>query len=49
MLTTELNAFPTELKASDNKAYEPLGTVAVFQPHNHPKKVGVAVQTTGAA
>ena len=48
ILTGELYALPTELKASDNRAYEPLGTVAVFQLHNHPYSVSVAVQTTGA-
>ena len=26
----------TRPKASDNKAYVPLGTVVVFQVHNHP-------------
>jgi hypothetical protein len=31
MLTPELNALPPEPKASDNKVYEPLGTVVVFQ------------------
>ena len=36
ILTPELNALPPELKASDNRAYEPLGTVVVFQLHNHP-------------
>jgi hypothetical protein len=46
-LTPELNALPLELKASDKRAYEPLGTVVVFQLHNHPYWVGVAVQSTG--
>ena len=36
MLTPELNVLPAELKASDTRAYEPLGTVVVFQLHNHP-------------
>jgi hypothetical protein len=36
MLTPELNALPVELKASDTKEYEPLGTVVVFQLHTHP-------------
>ena len=36
MLTPGLNAPPAELKASDTKTYEPLGTVVVFQLHNHP-------------
>ena len=36
ILTPELKALPPELKASDNRAYEPLGTVVVFQLHNHP-------------
>src|ERR1700733_11210086 len=36
MLTPELYALPTELKASDNKVYEPLGTVVVFQLSSHP-------------
>ena len=36
MLTPELNALPPAPKASDTKMYEPLGTVVVFQPHNHP-------------
>jgi hypothetical protein len=36
MLTPELYALPAELKASDTKVYEPLGTVVVFQAHNHP-------------
>jgi hypothetical protein len=36
MLTPELNALPAELKASDTKTYEPLGTVVEFQSHNHP-------------
>ena len=36
MLTPELNALPPELKASDTNTYEPLGTVVVFQLHNHP-------------
>jgi hypothetical protein len=45
--TPELNALPPELKASDKRAYEPLGTVVVFQLHNHPYWVGVAVQSTG--
>ena len=31
MLTPGLNALPTQLKASDTKVYEPLGTVVVFQ------------------
>ena len=36
ILTPELKALPTELKASDTKAYEALGTVVVFQLENHP-------------
>ena len=36
ILTAELNALPPAPKASDNKEYEPLGTVVVFQLHNHP-------------
>ena len=36
MLTPELNALSAELKASDTKMYEPLGTVVVFQLHTHP-------------
>ena len=35
-MTPELNAFPTELEASDNRVYEPLGTVVVFQLSSHP-------------
>ena len=34
-MTPELNAFPTELEASDNRVYEPLGTVVVFQLSSH--------------
>ena len=36
MLSPELNVLPAELKASDDRTYEPLGTVVVFQAHNHP-------------
>ena len=35
-LTPELYALPAELNASDAKRYVPLGTVVVFQLHNHP-------------
>jgi hypothetical protein len=36
MLTAELYALPAELKASDDKTYEPLGTFVVFQLHKYP-------------
>ena len=36
MPTPELATLPTELEARDTKVYVPLGTVVVFQPHNHP-------------
>ena len=36
ILTPELAVLPTELEARDTKVYEPLGTVVVFQLHNHP-------------
>jgi hypothetical protein len=36
MLTPELKPLPAELEASATRAYEPLGTVSVFQLHNHP-------------
>jgi hypothetical protein len=36
MLTPGLNALPDALLASDTRTYEPLGTVLVFQAHNHP-------------
>ena len=36
ILTPELNVVPPAPMASDNKVYEPLGTVAVFQLHTHP-------------
>jgi hypothetical protein len=49
MPTPEPNVLPAELKASDTKTYEPLATVEVFQMHNHPSMVGVAVQITRAA
>ena len=35
-LTPELNVLPPAPKASDTRAYEPLGTVVVFQLHTHP-------------
>ena len=47
--TPELKPLPNELEASDTKMYEPLGTVVVFQAHNHPYRVGVALQRTGAS
>ena len=37
-----------QLEASDTKTYEPLGTLALFQLHNHPYSVAVAPQRTGA-
>ena len=49
MLTPELNSFPAELEASDTRTYELSGTVVVFQAHNHPYSVAVAVQIPGAA
>jgi len=36
MLTPELNALPAKFEATDNKVYEPLGTVVAFQLHKYP-------------
>ena len=41
MLTPELKMLPSELKASDTRMYEPLGTVVVFHAHSHPQRVAV--------
>ena len=47
MPTPGLHALAAELEASDTKTYEPLGTLALFQLHNHPYSVAVAAQRTG--
>ena len=36
ILTPELVAVPPGPEACDNRLYEPLGTVVVFQLHTHP-------------
>jgi hypothetical protein len=48
-LTPELYPVPVGPEAAETRTYCPSGTVVLFHSQIHPKRVGVAVQITGAS